>query len=385
MKIAFVIPGGGGGGVRSVVRIAEGLAARGHAIRILYRQPAPSPRDCLRDFYLRIRHGRRSNWLASFPGEATSYEVLTPNVVGRHDAIVGVGVSCVLEIDGLPETCGTKVHNCRGVEPWIPKQMDAAWRLAMPRIVVGSHLVSLMRQAGSKDPIYVAPNGVDAGSYYPAKCDVDRTAVGAVYHGGGVKDPTLLVATFRRLHELRPGVPLICFGSFPRPRGLRPVEYIRLPSVALARDCYSRCRVWFLTSRNEGLPNPLLEAMACGCAVVSTDCGGSGDIIEHEHTGLLSPVGDGDALLTSILRLLDDDGLRRRLVNNSQNTVRQFNWPDAINAFESALKSIIADAGNDHRGQLGPERRPGRAAELNALALDGVACAMQLPGRGVGP
>lgn len=347
MKIAFVIPGGGGGGVRSIVRIARGLAGRGHVVRILYRRPAPTPRDRLRGLYLRVLHGRRSNWLAGFPGVAVPYGVLTPEIAGRNDVVVGVGVSCVLEIADLPDQCGLKVHNSRGVEPWIPDQMAAAWRLSMPRIVVGSHLVDLMRQAGSQDAIFVARNGVDPQSYYPARGDVERHGVGAVYHGGGVKDPELLQATFQRLNELRPELPLICFGGFPRPRRLRNVQYVRLPSLPSARDCYSRCRVWFLTSRNEGLPNPLLEAMACGCAVVSTDCGGAGDIIEHGKTGLLTPVGDSDALVSAIVRLLDDDDLRRRMVADSARTVQRFNWPDAVQTFESALHSILhAGAGS---------------------------------------
>lgn len=373
MKVALVIPGGGGGGVRSVVRIAHGLAARGHSVRILYRQSPPSVRDRLRDFYLRARHRRRSNWLANFPGEAVPYAKLTPPIAGQNDVIIGVGVSCVLEIAGLPDECGHKVHNSRGVEPWIPDQMAAAWRLRMPRIVVGSHLVGLMRQAGSTDPIYVARNGVDTNAYYPARPESERTAVGAVFHGGGVKDPGLLIATFQRLRRMRPDLPLLCFGSFPRPRELRHMEYIRLPSLAVARDCYSRCRVWFLTSRNEGLPNPLLEAMACGCAVVSTDCGGAGDIIEHQRTGLLIPVGDAEAMFASILRLLDDHELRRRLVANGAQTVHRFNWPDAVEAFESALESILAAPIGSSQDRLVNQQSTRNDMEVSALPVGGAA------------
>jgi glycosyltransferase involved in cell wall biosynthesis len=247
-----------------------------------------------------------------------------------------------LEIASMPAECGIKVHNSRGVEPWIQEEMAEAWRLPMPRIVVGRHLVGLMREAGSTDPIYVAHNGVDRTAYYPALPENLRQGVGAVYHGAEVKDPELLVRTFERLHERHPGLPLYAFGSYPKPRGLpSAVQYARLPKLPKAREIYSRSLVWFLTSRNEGLPNPLLEALACGSAVVSTDCGGAGDIIQHEHDGLLVPCGEVEPLVSSIERLLGAASLRGRFRANAEQTLNEFTWPRAVESFERALLEIV--------------------------------------------
>jgi glycosyltransferase involved in cell wall biosynthesis len=329
-----------------VVRIASGLAERGHAVRVLFRDPPASLRARLRQAYLRARFKQRNDWLRSFPGEVTPYRELTAGVVGRNEILVGVGVSCVLEISVLPDHCGIKVHNSRGVEPWIPEALARAWRLSMPRIVVGSHLVGLMRDAGSHDAIYVAHNGLDRSAYFPCVPAKLRQGVGAVYHGGGVKDPAMMLEVFRRLAEIRPGVPLYSFGSYPRPRGMpRAVRYVRLPALPQARDIYSRCLVWFLTSRNEGLPNPVLESMACGCAPVSTDCGGARDIIENGRSGLLVPAGDTDAMLGAILGLLDDARRRQRIVEAGERVLERFTWPQAVASFESALNDIFEHSG----------------------------------------
>jgi glycosyltransferase involved in cell wall biosynthesis len=212
----------------------------------------------------------------------------------------------------------------------------------MPRIVVGRHLVELMREAGSRDPIYVAHNGVDRSAYYPSVPEHLREGVGAVYHGSEVKDPDLLRKTFRRLHEIYPNLPLYAFGSYPKPVGLpRAVRYIRLPKLPQAREIYSQCLVWFLTSRNEGLPNPLMEALACGCAVVSTDCGGAGDIIQHEQNGLLVSCGDASAMVFAIERLLGDPALRAHFRADAEHTLEEFTWPRAVDAFERALLDIV--------------------------------------------
>ncbi len=341
MRIAFVIPGSGGGGVRSIVRIAKGLIQKGHQVRIAYRAPKPSLRDRFRNAYLAIRFSRGGSWLDSYPGESRPYDDLTPHVVGDNDIVIGVGVACVLAIADLPGRCGIKVHNCRGVEPWRNDEMTRAWALPMPRIVVGSHLVLLMRAAGSDDLIFVARNGVDRGDYFPSLPESARDGVGAVFHGGSVKDPDLILETINRLAASRPALPLYMFGSFPRPQKLPGnTAYARFPSLARARELYSRSLVWFLASRNEGLPNPLLEGAACGCALVSTDCGGASDIIENEKTGLIVPVGDAQAMTTAIERLLDDAQLRARFIRASQATVERLTWPRAVEEFESALIAI---------------------------------------------
>lgn len=79
----------------------------------------------------------------------------------------------------------------------------------------------------------------------------------------------------------------------------------------------ARASVFALSSRFEGLGNVLIEAMACGCPVVSTDCeSGPAEILEQGRLGPLVPVGDAPALAEALARVLDStpdrDALRRR-------------------------------------------------------------------------
>ncbi len=368
MKITFVMPGAAGGGARMVARFAAGLLERNHDVRILHPEARATWRNRLRNAYLGLRYRGREGWLRTFPGEIRPYRTLSAELIGRNDFLIGVGVDCVLAIADFPDPCGTKVHSCHGRENWRGETMERAWRLSMPRIVTTTHLVDEMRRRDTTDDIFVAHYGIDRTEYYPSLGPEQRSGVGTVYHGANVKDPRTMLNVLRLLAERRPGTPLYSFGTFPRPRGMpEPVHYVRLPTLDAARGLYSRSRVWFCTSLTEGFALPPLEAMACGCAVVTTDCGGPSDFIESGTNGFIVPVGDSEALTSNIVKLLDDEALRRKFVQISEPIVARFTWTAAIDAFESALVAIRRGTNGhaktiaDHapRGAGAPRAMPG--------------------------
>lgn len=73
-----------------------------------------------------------------------------------------------------------------------------------------------------------------------------------------------------------------------------------------------QARLFVLSSRWEGLPSVLIQAMACGTQVVSTDCpSGPAEILENGRWGRLVPVGDPEALASAIRAAVDDDEAER--------------------------------------------------------------------------
>jgi glycosyltransferase involved in cell wall biosynthesis len=82
------------------------------------------------------------------------------------------------------------------------------------------------------------------------------------------------------------------------------------------------CRV-LANGDRDGIPNVLVEAMACGLPVVTTDVSGIPELVEHERNGLLVAPDDPEALAAALLRLRDDPELARRLAVAGRETVRR--------------------------------------------------------------
>jgi glycosyltransferase involved in cell wall biosynthesis len=88
--------------------------------------------------------------------------------------------------------------------------------------------------------------------------------------------------------------------------------------------------VFILPSLSEGLPNVILEAMACGLPIVASRIGGIPDIIINETNGYLVEVKDTDAIAHKIMLLLQDGPLRKKISDNNRNLVKNYAWDNII-------------------------------------------------------
>ena len=155
--------------------------------------------------------------------------------------------------------------------------------------------------------------------------------------------PTLLTA-FATLLKQRPAR-LIVLGREVR-RGLRSMLLSQTRDLRIAEHVdftgfvenpyafLARASLFVLSSRSEGLPTVLIEAMASGCPVVSTDCRfGPREILEEGRWGELVPVGDAKTLAEAMARTLDTPPARRAL----RERAAHFDVEGAIDRYEALL------------------------------------------------
>ncbi len=107
-------------------------------------------------------------------------------------------------------------------------------------------------------------------------------------------------------------------------------------------EYYQNAAIYVLPSYYEGLPTTLLEAMSCGIPSIATDVEGSSELIKDGETGLLVPPRNPERLAGAIMKLLDDDGLRKKLGDNARrHVVNNYDWEIITNKIEEIYINII--------------------------------------------
>jgi glycosyltransferase involved in cell wall biosynthesis len=128
----------------------------------------------------------------------------------------------------------------------------------------------------------------------------------------------VLVEAFRRVVSEMPDAILLIGGDGEeKDRLIKLVEYyglgknIILPGMVMeVHELLAACDLYVNSSRWEGLPMTLLEAMAHGKPMVATKVGGNPEVVHEGITGILVPPEDHGRLADAIIRMLKDDGLR---------------------------------------------------------------------------
>ena len=110
-------------------------------------------------------------------------------------------------------------------------------------------------------------------------------------------------------------------------------------------ELYRRAAVVLNPSRVDNMPNSVLEAMASGAPVVSTEVGGVPFILRDGVTGLLVPPGDPAAMAEAAKRILQDPHLAARLQSAALADVQQYSWPKVRGRWTDVYASVLSRPG----------------------------------------
>ena len=126
-------------------------------------------------------------------------------------------------------------------------------------------------------------------------------------------------------------------------------DTVELPGARIVADEMAEASIFVLSSRFEGFPLVLLEAMSQGMAVVAFDCPtGPNEIVQDGENGILVADGDVAGLAAGMRTLIEDDELRRRLGAAAVETAERFSVSSVGPRWVAFLDELHA-AHRDHR------------------------------------
>ncbi len=167
---------------------------------------------------------------------------------------------------------------------------------------------------------------------------------------GKEKGFDLLINAFSRIAQAYPDWKLIILGEGPERKNLENLvgrygisKQVELPGVILnVHEFYNKAAFLVLSSRFEGFPNVVVEALACGCPVVATDCVDTiRDIVTREYNGLIVPPEDVDALEMAMAKMMKDNDLRSYLGNNARKSVEKFHISRITKMWEDLFNEVL--------------------------------------------
>ena len=257
------------------------------------------------------------------------------------------------------------VHTKHGLNPDRPRRRflrRVAYTLLDACVAVTPALAALARRDRECDPkhLHVIPNGIDMTRFGPRAearqrirselgIPQDAWVVGTVGRLAPEKDQCLLVEAVAPLLDERRQ--LVIVGDGPERAALEKSisatlrqKYVHLPGACSNVDeMLAAFDVFALTSKTEGLPLVLLEAMATELPIVSSAVGGIPDVVRHDVTGFLFPAGGREALTRQLVRLLNSPTLARRVGAAGRNAICQSHSVERMTeSYDALYRDVIA-------------------------------------------
>jgi glycosyltransferase involved in cell wall biosynthesis len=268
-----------------------------------------------------------------------------------------------------PDRTVTKVHGVNGLgaftnKPHLPTKIGTFLGDQLYRFKDGRRILTVSESTKERlrglvrnhdDDITVIRNGIDVDSFEyrfspdgPVVCLCILTPR---------KNVASLLRAWRSLERRGVDRDLLILGDGPsrdrleslaRELGLRQVTFAGYVEEDKKRRLLRDASCHVLPTRLEGLGLSNLEAMASGCAVVSTDTYGVREYLDHGQNGLVVPVDDPNALADAIERLLDDPELAESLARAGCRTVEQgFRIEAAVEREREVLEGFLDTSDRD--------------------------------------
>lgn len=210
----------------------------------------------------------------------------------------------------------------------------------------------------SSNKIVIIPNGVDSEEFKPS-CESEEEGL-VLWIGRFVPEKGLLnlLEALKLMSSqgiMTKNVRVMLIGEGPMVPEVRKFvgklgleDYVQLRGSIRHSDVpvhMNKASIFVLPSLKEGMPFVLLEAMACGKAVVCSDISGINDVVVNNDNGILVPAKNPRALSDAISSLLNDSELRRKLgVNARRSIVERHDWNIVVNEVEKVYSQVIEDS-----------------------------------------
>lgn len=197
------------------------------------------------------------------------------------------------------------------------------------------YLIANSKSVGKKLEKYnrteIIYNGVDLDRFYPKNYKRE----GVTYIGALTKEKSVetLLKAWKNAWIV---------GDGPERKNLEKIGGIYFGYRKDVEEILNKSRVLVLPSKKEGFGVVLLEAMACGTPVIARDIPGVNEIVKNNYNGLLFK--EDSELKHLIEKILEDEDLREKIIQNGLETVKNFTWKNTAEKVLKVYERVLEDS-----------------------------------------
>jgi glycosyltransferase involved in cell wall biosynthesis len=235
-------------------------------------------------------------------------------------------------------------------EEW-KQAVRKTYRLPLEFVTISSWLVDLIRDESGKTATLV-PNGTNSDMFFPEPAYPRGDKVRVMVEGNS----EIFWKGMEEAKQVLDGldVEVWTLGN----TGIEGDRNFVNPSQDDVRRMYSSCDILLKTSWYEGMPLPHMEAMACGCALVTTNVPGVRDYCIDGWNCLMAEPRNVPQIRSTLERVIEDRALRETLIANGLKTAREhFGWDDKMDLLAKVYAEAAA-AARTRSAQAQVQRRP---------------------------
>ena len=353
MKISFILPALIKipiGGVKVIYRYAEELTKLGHKVTIISPvREGNHPYHLLKTCAIIIRdrwHKVENKPFYKTPPGVEHHIISLPSekYIPDGDVIIATGWQTAYWVASFSAQKGTKFYFIQGKETWLVNsdKIIYTWKLPLKKIVIAQWLEQTAIKMG-ETVLGIVPNPIDPQEFYITEpIEIRQTQISMLFHRHPIKGAKEGILVLKKIKKLYPATTATIFSSrkpsFYIPSWINIEIRVSIPKL---REIYNSCAIFLHTSYTEGWPLPPAESMMCGCAVVAAANKGIQEYITHNESGLLSPIGNVEAMVENIQYLLNNPMERIRIAIMGQERIRKFSWKKRAKQLEVILVKAI--------------------------------------------
>lgn len=337
-----------------MLEYANELSRKGDDVMVYFVMKLP---------YTHVRHSDLYFWLKSwwFKWRTPSWFVLDEKVrvksicsardtsIRNADILFFTECQLALAIENMTRDKGVKINLIQGYEDWIlPNEelLKESYRKADFNVVISDYLISLVEHATNVRP-FVCYNAYHSKTYHVRTPIEDRNGfvVAMLYHKDEQKGCIYGLEALRLCKKNVPDLRVKLFGLYLPEEELEDwIEFHYNPQDLCG--LYNEAAIFVVPSLHEGWGLTATEAMACGCALVSTDVDGLRVFAKDNDTALLVPPRDAQAMADSILELIADNQKRIKLAQRGNEYIIHFTWAKAVERLRTIFINTLEKGHN---------------------------------------